>query len=83
MAEQATARIEKIRARVNILPLFMLQLSVGAEMEIGKGRILADVESTDGGGLKVDAEIAALDFSRPPLLPMIAGFPIGGTLGVA
>src|SRR5687767_14014433 len=66
-------QVDTLRARLRLLPLLWLSLSVDAEVELGDGVIAARFTPRSEGGFDTELELDELNLASPPVLPGIAG----------
>ena len=79
--EDMEVTLDRVQARLALLPLFLLDLGVRAAIELGDGTVDTQITTGDGeGAFDIDLEVDDLDFASPPVLPKIAGLPLGGKL---
>jgi type II secretion system protein N len=69
-----------VRARLRLLPLFLFQLSFDTALELGEGEIEARVTPRGEGDMFASVEVEALNLASPPIVPMLIGFPVTGTV---
>ncbi len=69
---------DEVRGRVRLLPLLLFQLSFDAGLTLGEGEIDATFSPGDDGELSGAIELDRVNLSSPPLVPQLAGIPIGG-----
>lgn len=71
--------IGPVSARLQILPLFTLIPVVAATVNFGAGSLSAKV-GKGGDGVRVEADVANVDFATPPVLANILNIPLTGVL---
>ncbi len=73
-------KLDVVRARLSLLPLIWLSLEISAEIEAGEGTIAAEITPGDDGAFDLSLEVEDINFASPPILPLVAGIPIGGKI---
>ncbi len=73
-------QLDELRARLRLLPLLWLSLSVDAEVEVGDGVLAARLTPGTEGGFSTDLELEELSLTSPPVLPGLVGVPLGGKI---
>lgn len=72
--------LDAVRARLQILPLFLFDLAVSLEIEVGDGVIEGMIAPGEKGTFALEVEIDELDVASPPILSAFAGMPISGVI---
>jgi len=73
--------VDALRVRLKLLRLFLFDIALHAEVDLGEGEIAADVGRGAGeGAYNVELEIEDLTLTKPPVLPLMIGYPLDGRL---
>jgi len=70
---------DAVKARLRILPLFLLRVSFKVQVDLGKGSLYAKVRNASDR-FELAVELEDLDLASPPNLPKWLGLPLGGKL---
>jgi type II secretion system protein N len=73
-------QLDALRARLRLLPLLWLSVSVDAEIESGNGTLSARITPKSGGGLDTAVDLDEFSLTSPPILPTLAGIPLAGKI---
>lgn len=78
-AQPVDVSLERVRARVRLLPLVIGRMSLSIDVRSGDGRIAGRV-SPGKDGFELDLEAEDVDLASPPVLGQLVDLPVRGVL---